>query len=524
MMNTEYMNKVLGGMLSCLLFLGACFMTSCDDYLDVTPSDKQTAAQVFASKAGFYTVSNGIYDALSSDQLYGKQMTWEAVDIMSQSYVTANSQQTYKSLANNSYTDAYASPVLSSIWGKAYELIMNANLLIDQIDQQKGLLSTTEANVLKGEMLAVRAFLHLDMLRLFGPSPLNGINQLAIPYNNSSDVFAHDLMTIAEADSMVLVDLDAAEELLKNDPIIENGPMMSPAEGAESVQLRYRQYRMNYYAVKALKARAYCWVGDREKAYNQATSIINDQKIQAMFPAVDPNKLLANTTNPDRVFSSEVFMGVYDKDRDKVFQDYFSSTASNYNKLQPYSAYINSSSGLFGHLILGSLESYDYRYQTQWEQASGLTAIGHSFIKYKPIDKPDPSDEDSEYYYAKMIPLIGMQEMYYIASECAATDMEKVEWYNAARVRRGCPDLVAMGLAPTLAMYWPAGYGPILLSNEVRREFWGTGQWIYFTKHVEVGEALSIAGPGAYYLMDCGAAQTYGFFDTNPPLPAAEMK
>ena len=130
----------------CALCMLCVLCVSCDDYLDVTPSDKQTAAQVFASKAGFYTAANGIYDAMSSDALYGKQMTWEAVDIMSQSYVTTNSQQVYKSLAANSYTDSYAAPVLSSIWGKAYELILNCNLLIDQIDQQQGMLSSQEAN------------------------------------------------------------------------------------------------------------------------------------------------------------------------------------------------------------------------------------------------------------------------------------------------------------------------------------------------------------------------------------------
>ena len=172
-------NKTIKSMRSlCVLCLLCVLSVSCDDYLDVTPSDKQTAAQVFASKAGFYTASNGIYDALSGDALYGKQMTWEAVDILSQSYVTANCVQAYKSLAANGYTDTYASHVFSSIWGTAYKLILNANLLIDQIDQQQGLLTTQEANVLKGEMLGVRAFLHLDMLRLFGPSPINGIDQL----------------------------------------------------------------------------------------------------------------------------------------------------------------------------------------------------------------------------------------------------------------------------------------------------------------------------------------------------------
>ena len=143
--------------LLCVLCLLSALCASCDDYLDVAPSDKQTAAQVFASKAGFYTASNGIYDALSGDALYGKQMTWEALDLMVPSYVTSNSTQYMKSLANNSYTDTYAAPVLSSIWGTAYELILNCNLLIDQIDQQQGLLTTQEANVLKGEMLGVRA-------------------------------------------------------------------------------------------------------------------------------------------------------------------------------------------------------------------------------------------------------------------------------------------------------------------------------------------------------------------------------
>jgi len=526
MMNTKYINKVLGGVFSCLLLLGTSLLTSCDDYLDVAPSDKQTADQLFANKAGFYTAANGIYDALAGDELYGKQMTWEAVDILSKSYSPTNSAQYIKSLTANSYTDTYTSPIFSSIWGKAYELILNANLLIDQVDKQQGMLTSQEAACLKGEMLAVRAFLHLDMLRLFGPSPINGYDQPAIPYNESTEVFAHDLLTIKEAGEKIIRDLNAAEELLKNDPIIENGPMMSAPEGSESVQLRYRQYHMNYYAVKALKARAYCWVGDKQNALAEATGLINDQKVQEMFPPVDPNKLLANSSNPDRVFSSEVFMGVYDKDRDQVYQEYFSSAATAYQHLQPYASYITSSSGLFGHIILGMLESYDYRYQSQWEQASGLGATGHSFIKYKKIDQPDPTDENSEYYYAKMIPLITMQEMFYIACECAETDTEKVDWYNKARMRRGCPDLNAMGIVPVLEMYWTMyGYGPMLLSNEIRREMWGMGQWIYYPKHVEVGaETLGIPGPGAYYFSECGSEQNYGSIDCQPPLPVEEMK
>ena len=500
----------------CVLCLLSVLCVSCDDYLDVTPSDKQTAAQVFASKAGFYTASNGIYDALSGDDLYGKHMTWEALDLMAPSYVTTNSVQYMKSLAANSYTDSYSAPILSSIWEKAYALILNCNLLIDQIDQQQGKLTTQEANVLKGEMLGVRAFLHLDMLRLFGPVPSNGLDQLAIPYNESSDVYVHDLISIKEAVQKIIADLDAAEELLKDDPIIENGPMMSEATGSESVQLRYRQYRMNYYAVIALKARAYYWVFDTQNAMAQAKRLIEDEKVQQMFPAVDPNKLLANTSNPDRVFSSEVLMGVYDKDRDQVFSDYFDSSAPTNQRLVPSSTYVAGSYGLFGHLLLG-LETYDYRFQSQWELASGLGAVGYTFIKYKKIDQPDPTDEDSEYYYAKMIPLITMQEMYYIMMELSATDLEKVDWYNKARVRRGCPDLSAMGVLPTLAMYLGYGYGPYFFGQEVRRETWGSGQYFFYVKH------NATSNDGSYTMFENGSGGN-GTMNVKPPLPSGEMK
>ena len=495
-------------------------VTSCSDYLDVTPSDKQTAGQLYASKAGFYAAANGIYDGLSNDKLYGKQMTWEAIEVMSQSYSTAKASVLYQNLAANNYTEINVAEALSNIWGEAYSLILASNLLIDQVDQQSGVLTKQEADCLKGEMLAVRAFLHLDMLRLFGPSPVNGLDKLAIPYNESSNVTTLDLLPIATVGEKIIRDLDEAESLLSSDPIIENGPMMSEPEDGSSVQLRYRQYRFNYYSVIALKARAYIWVGDKENAKAQALRLINDEKVQKMFPAVDPNALLANSSNPDRVFSSEVLMGIYDKDRDNVFVNYFSSNAPTAQFLQPYATYITGQYGLFAHMMLGT-ETSDYRFQSQWEAASGTGATGHNFIKYRKIDQPDATDENSEYYYAKMIPLIKMQEMYYIAMECSADANEKADWYNKARMRRGLPDLDLMGMTPMIAMYWDMGYGNIFASNEYRREFWGEGQWFYFAKRSEIVPGYGI-GVGYYY--DNGAEMNAAMLNIQPPLPSGEMK
>lgn len=497
-------------------------LASCSDYLDVTPSDKQTAEQLFASKAGFYAAQNGVYDALSSDQLYGKQMTWEAIEVLSQSYSSESVSTYYKNLTAGGYTEYTVAQNLSTIWQKAYETILAANILIEKVDNQNGVLSEAEANMMKGEMLAVRAFLHLDMMRLFGPTPTKGYDQLAIPYNESTNITVLDLLPIKTVGEKILRDLDEAEKLLAKDPIIENGPMMSEPTDGSSVQERYRQYRFNIYAVKALKARTYIWIGENDKAYKAATDLINDAKVQNMFPVVDPTTLLANPKNPDRVFSSEVLVGIYDKDRDNVYNNYFAATAPTAQFLTPYSGFVSgTSSSLFTNFILGP-ENNDYRFQSQWE-ANSATAGGYCFCKYKKIDRPDMTDENSEYYYAKMIPLIRMHEMYLIAMETAPSDLECAQWYNTVRIRRGNSDLGA-AMLPMIAQYWGMGYNGLFISNEYRREFWGEGQWMYYTKRVEPLAAMGVEGTGVSYYSENGNMQNFTSVDVNIPIPAGEMK
>ena len=59
--------------LSLLLFLGS----GCSDFLDVQPKDKQSEEQLFATRGGFYTAVNGIYNKLASSSLYGKNLTFK---------------------------------------------------------------------------------------------------------------------------------------------------------------------------------------------------------------------------------------------------------------------------------------------------------------------------------------------------------------------------------------------------------------------------------------------------------------
>lgn len=76
---------------------------------------------------------------------------------------------------------------------------------------------------MKGEMLAVRAFLHLDMFRLFGPRWDNNPDALSIPYNESTKVTTLPLLPFSTIMEKIIRDFNNAEALLVDDPVIING-------------------------------------------------------------------------------------------------------------------------------------------------------------------------------------------------------------------------------------------------------------------------------------------------------------
>lgn len=185
------------------------------------------------------------------------------------------------------------------------------------------------------------------------------------------------------------------------------------------------------------------------------------------FPAVDPNTLLANQRNPDRVFSTEVLAGIYKKDREEIYTGYFDSEQAGNNYLHPRKDFVNTS------LFAG--ETQDYRFQTWWQVSSGVGETGHMFIKYKGIEKPNGTT-DAEYFYAVFMSLIRLSEVYYIAAECEPVLEDKYEWLNEIRTRRGLPVLTAFSEDDFMAR----------LRMEYVREFWGEGQVFFMYKRLFV--------------------------------------
>ena len=141
------------------------------------------------------------------------------------------------------------------------------------IDENKGVFTSPEVHdVYKGEFLALRAFLHFDILRLFAPSAAmnnnKGLDALAIPYVDVFTNIAQSQLTVKEVLKKIETDLLAAKQLMKGKEEFKFSDTSDP--------LYNRKQRMNYYAVTALLARVYLWGNDKEAALKEAKEIIGE--------------------------------------------------------------------------------------------------------------------------------------------------------------------------------------------------------------------------------------------------------
>ncbi|MGL5682891.1 MAG: RagB/SusD family nutrient uptake outer membrane protein [Marinifilaceae bacterium] len=465
----------------------------CDAYLDVKPKDKYTQDQLLSTKGGFYTALNGIYSNLALSSLYGENLSYKFIDILGKRYAAVTSSDYITSLNAYAYGDKDVANTLRGIWAKSYNTILNANVLLESVKAQEGILTVKEAQRMEGELLAIRAFLHLDMLRLFGPVYSRNADKLAIPYNDVSTIRNLPLLS---ADTIlnykIIPDLESAEKLLKDtDPVVSHG-VMGP-DDSDEVNDSFRQLRLNYYAVKALKARALLYGGDKENALLAANDVIEDNNVKTFFPFVDPNKLLANNINPDRVFSTESFFGIYNKYRNNIYTYTFSPDNVGNNLLQPKVDFITA---------LFSGESQDYRLQSQWSKSSSAGVTGDIFVKFQGI-----KDDKNELFYGTYMPLIRLSEMYYIAAECETDLAERTRRLNEIREKRGVPALTFSKESDFLTA----------LRKEYLKEFVGEGQIFYLYKRLYVNILKTENGYDGTDVKVSDAVLV-------PPLPQSELE
>lgn len=373
----------------------AATTTSCNDWLDVQPKSQVEDTELFKNETGFKEALAGVYSSMVSDATYTKEMTYGAMDVLAGVWTNfpSSSSYPYSSLAEYDYTATRAESMIASIWSTNYSGIANVNNILKNIDSKKGVFYNNNYRIVKGEALALRAFLHFDLLRCFGVSYEVSQSQPSIPYSTDYTSKVFQQLTVKEVADKVIADLTEAESLLNGVDPIQTGEEIT--EMNDNGYLMNRQVHLNYYAVKALQARVYMWTHDYDKALAAANEVINSGAFKwatqnDMSSGLDLSGVNEQIFALNNISLSDVMLYCFNEDNNSTSFSLSNSALLDY----------------FGN------DTPDYRYLYLWKVGST-----GDLADYRYYQKFAESSSTDNFYNNKM-PLIRLGEMYLIAAEC----------------------------------------------------------------------------------------------------------
>lgn len=454
---------------------------SCDDFLDETSSATITAESQFETESGFKDALIGVYIGLTEPELYSKDMMYNLVDILSRQYEPLTGSALYSQVQGYNYRGTISTEQVDAIWENSYNVIANINSALNVIDEKQEMLGTINYSIIKGELLGLRAFVHFDLMRFYGVGNLGErsdvAEKLAIPYVTNFGKEATSQLSYQETFSLMLEDLELAEDLLKEDPIYTETSRTDDyyTEVNRTGFYDSRELRMNYYAVKALQARVYSWQGGDVNL--QLASVAAEEVIQKSNKALINSETYAVTSDPllypeilfalDVTAFEDITLGILNA----------ASTDTNYNALylsQTVADNLYETSNT-------NIGVADIRYNTLLEsQTRGL--VSTKLIQKTGIINPEK------------VPLMKLPEMYYIAAEYyinAGQTTEAIDYLNTVRSSRGIIEEI-----PNTATQEEL---KLELEKEYRKEFIGEGQLFFYYKRLGY---TTFAGVGDEIIVD----------------------
>ncbi len=278
------------------------FFSSCDSWLDLKPETQVTEEELFNSGDGYRASLNGLYKAMGTSELYGREMAFGMVDCISQQYRMDYGSniiydQKYVDIAGFNYSTSDVSALIENTWRQAFNVIANANNLIQNVTMESPDLfaqGEMEKNLIIGEAYACRALMHFDMLRLFAPAPVNDDGNIYVPYvENYPNITASPIAVKPFLDK-VIHDLEYARTLVAEWDTCNVGvgtlitgkarfynTFSFGTEIYDNSNLRVenffkgRGYRLNYYAITALLARVCQYADQGQKAFEYAEEVMD---------------------------------------------------------------------------------------------------------------------------------------------------------------------------------------------------------------------------------------------------------
>lgn len=453
--------------------------TSCKKFLDVRPESEIDKDQLFSTEGGFKEALNGVYNHCAGPFLYGGYLTFSNLDIMAQNYdfTDVGSQR----IANFQYTDEGFTSNNQTIWEYGYRGIANCNNILLAMDAKKALFQGQNYNLIKGEALALRAYLHFDLLRMFAPSYTNKPGAKGIPYVTTVTNTDTRFSTVSEVIEKALADLNEAKTLLSTaDPILSSAYIVGYPSNDKATEtknadlfLQNRRHRMNYFSVCAELARVYIYKADYVNSLANAKIVIDSQK----FPFTDVNDLaVQDVAKKDRIFYNELLTAWYIPQRKDMLATLFSPVAPQ------YSGTVDHINEIYEVRQTGGLDwRLKYLFLKVTAQSGGERSVLQKYVvNTTPVANLHPL----------VAPALRLSEMYYIAAEASygSNPGAAISYFNTIRMKRGIENNLTA--TPDRDSFLN------LLMAEARKEFYGESQMFFMYKRlnraVVVSETLKI--------------------------------
>ena len=425
--------------------------TSCEGFLDITPDGQVKRDEMLATNEGVEDALYGVYAKLRNTTLYGQEMYFSSLEIMSQTlYCYGNTGVT--ALGQYDYNNTTVKNVFAMIWNDMYNNISNVNSVLNAplVDGA----NAYPANIYKGEALALRAMMHFDLMRLFAEQITVNPNAKGIPYATEFSLKTPDFETLAENYNHVLADLQEAERLLADEGEYENTTSF----------MADRQIHLNLHAVRALMARVFLTKGDKEKALEYAEKVIVQSGRQLKTKTEVINDVAGVLSKKECLF------GVY-------FSGFYTQVSAKLQQTISYSSL--DLRGDFMEMYENGVSGLDFRTTAYFTSVDMGGTAKYRLSKFTDIYDLQNNASARPTDLIQGINMIRLPEMYYIAAECLLDkDYPKaLDYFNEVVTNRGLDALSGEG-EETLTQE--------VINTERYKEMIGEGQTFFNMKRLNL--------------------------------------
>lgn len=487
------MNSWLVG--GALVVFSLPLVTSCSDWLDVQPETQVRQDDMFSRYKGFQDALTGCYLSMADRNIYGQNLMMDKIEQMACLWApfTEQAYATAYYFNHHQYTKDETQNVIKNMYAGLFNVIVQANNIIVHLEKSGNVITTERARgVIEAEAYALRAYCQFDVLRLFGQMPNNPRKTVSLPYAEKPSITDMPVYySYADYVKKLEDDLNHAEQLFAQyDPAATAGFYADDTINDDF--LTSRRWRMNLWAVKAMKARFYQYIGQTANAYQYAKQVIDATVSQGKVVELAKSDLDGYTENNRIVYYYALPTECLFALANSELIDYSISWmggASGHGVVNNGGAVSRNNNptcyltnDMLSQLFAGRNLSANNRYLQIWEKNS-LDGYASPFptIKKYYYDTSAGYRVSTLKYYLQIMPMIRLSEMYLIAMECNTSLEEANALYKTYMASHS--ENITTGFENMDAV-------KAEVLNEYRREFIGEGVMFYTYKRLSASPIM----------------------------------